>query len=864
MSAAPGDDADAKALAGDLNSEEVRTYLAERGPSVHDPFAGGGSIPLEAQRLGLRVAATDLNPVALTLNLALVGVPPLFAGSQPIGPTGSGVRQTKMGTKSMRGAQGLAEDFRRYGHVLGEKAERQLARYYPEVPVDDALLKFADSDCRRLRSQKETRVRVLAWLWARTVRSPDPAFSDVDVPLVTSFILSKKKGQEAWIEPVVSGKRYYFRVHEGEAPKEAGSGTKTGRGTFRCLVSGAPISGSYIRSHAQETGLGECLLAAVVLVGRKRIFAPATDEMRTVAASCRPEWGPEELVTTPSHDVDRLPMYGMRRWRDAFTNRQLLFLSTLADLLADVRERVEADAIDAGWPKGVPLREGGSGALAYSEAIHLLLGLAISKTTVFHNTLARWRAGEGKSAPAFGRQAIPMVWDFPELNPFAGAGGDFKGVVDGAAKAIEQLPASPSSIVRQQDARSKAEMISGYVVNTDPPYYDNVGYADLSDFFYVWLRRTCRRIMPEWYGTMLTPKGSELVASPHRHGGIGAARQFFEGGMGAAIAALRSETDPNTPLVIYYAFKQSTTSNKGTSSTGWETFLQGVVDADLMVTGTWPVRTEGSTRLTSMGTNSLSSSIVLVARARGATSEVATRGDLRRRLRAEMPSALHALQKGNVAPVDMAQAAIGPGMEIFSRYSRVLDTDGSPLTVRAALRLINEIMDEIQGEEEATLDAATRFAATWFASHAYDVGSFGDAETLAKARTVSVAGVEQAGLLKSAAGKVRLLTRAELPDDWDPATDSTLTVWECCQHLIKRLELGETEAAALMLEMGTKAEHARILAYRLYTICERKNWAEEGRAYNSLVIAWPELERLAAAGKTESMGGTQTGLFGEE
>jgi len=846
-----GDARDEAVLADDVAPETVRAYLAEVLPPVHDPFAGGGSIPLEAQRLGLRAIATDLNPVAVMINKALIEIPPKFAGRAPVGPPLPGKGQRRLGVGGWPGATGLAEDVRRYGAWMREEAFRRIGHLYPKVEITAAMA-AGRPDLEPYVGEART---VIAWLWARTVASPDPAFGGVLVPLVSNFFLSTKKGREVWVEPVVEGCEYRFEIRRGrpEDPAQIRMGTKLGRGAnFGCIVSGTPIEPSYIKAEGKAGRMGARLMAVVLEGNRTRLYVAPTEEQERIAASAEPGWRPGGEIARRMTGGNCTP-YGLTTFGDLFTPRQLVALTTFSDLVLEARERAIADARAAG----------DRSAIAYGDAVAVYLAFASSKTVDRNTTLCAWESKMTRLRGTFGRQALPMVWDYVETNPFAGAGGDFYGTSVSLCEVLDKLSEpSQGGQAEQCDASLECERSSIAILSTDPPYYDNIGYADLSDFFYVWLRRSLRAIYPKLFGTMLVPKASELVATPYRHGGKAEAEAFFLDGMTRAIEAMVRATPKAVPVTIYYAFKQSELKTEGLSSTGWETFLDAVLRAGFSVTGTWPVRTELSNRMIASGTNALASSIVLVCRKRPTGAPTITRGDFRRLLKGELPGALKALQKGNIAPVDLAQASIGPGMAVFSRHARVLEADGTPMTVRAALQLIHQVMDEVRGEEEGELDRDTRFAVTWLESHGFEAGPYGEAETLATARSVSVAGVQEAGILHAAAGKVRLLTRDDLPDDWDPATDARLTVWEATQHLIKRLDSGgEGAAAALLAQLGPVGERARDLAYRLYTLCERRGWAEEARAYNGLVIAWPALENLAGGAGAPPEVATQAGLF---
>jgi len=581
-----------------------------------------------------------------------------------------------------------------------------------------------------------------------------------------------------------------------------------------------------------------------------RVYLPPTPEHEAIAREAKPTWKPETPLA-PDPRALWTPPYGLTTYGDLFTPRQLEALVTFSDLVGEAMERVRRDALAAGLPDdGVPLRNGGTGAQAYAEAVGVYLGFAINKLADRGSTICGWDSSRDSLRNTFGRQAIPMVWDYAEANPFSKSSGSYDNAVDQSAKVIaEYLPAKVGGTSSQADAALQS-VSAGKVISTDPPYYDNIGYADLSDFFYVWLRRSLRPVCPDLFATLAVPKAEELVATPYRHGSKEKAEQFFLDGMTQAMHRLAEQAHPAFPVTIYYAFKQSETeSAEGTSSTGWETFLDAVIRAGFAITGTWPMRTELSNRMIGSGTNALASSIVLVCRPRPADAPTATRREFVQALKAELPAALAELQRANIAPVDLAQAAIGPGMAVYTRYARVLDAEGRPVSVREALALINATLDEALAEQEGDFDADTRWAIAWFEQHGFGEGEFGVAETLSKAKNTSVAGLAEAGLLESKRGKVRLLKPAEMPVDWNPATDLRLTAWEVVHHLIRALEAGgESGAATLVGKLGAKAETARELAYRLYTLCERKKRAAEALSYNALVQSWPEIVRLAREG----------------
>ena len=828
-------------------------------PAFHDPFAGGGALPLEAQRLGLEAYASDLNPVAVLINKAMIEIPPSFAGRRPVNPE---ARNDKaLFQKTWHGAQGLAEDVRYYGEWMCNEAEKRIGHLYPKVEITAELAK-GRPDLKPLVGQKLT---VMAWLWARTVKSPNPAFGDVDVPLASTFMLSTKAGKEAYVEPFVEAGGYRFTVKVGKPndAEVAKNGTKLARGaTFRCLMSGTPIAADYIRSEAQGGRMGARLMAIVAEGSRGRVYLAPTPDHEAVPRTAIPAWKPELKVPTPCHDVDRLPMYGMPTWGDAFTPRQLAALSTLSDLVQGARERVKRDALAAGLPDdGQPVAAGGTGATAYGDALAVYLAFLVNQVANHSSSVCGWNSANTQMRSVFARQAIPMVWDYAESNPFCDSSGSFNNLHERQVKGFETLGGEPAGHGCQLDANKQA-MSTDRLVSTDPPYYDNIGYADLSDFFYVWLRRSLRPVFPELFATLAVPKAEELIASPYRHGSRAKAEAFFLHGMTQAMHRLADQAHPAFPVSIYYAFKQSETESvEGTSSTGWETFLDAVVRAGFGLTGTWPMRTEKQGRVVGNDTNALASSIVLVCRPRASDASTATRREFVGALKAELPTALAHLQRSNIAPVDLAQAAIGPGMAVYTRYAQVLDAAGKPMTVREALSLINQTLDEVLTEQEGDFDADSRWALAWFEQSGFAEGDFGVADVLARAKNSSVGGLVEAGVVESKSGKVRLLKPRELPDDWDPADDTRLTAWEMVHHLVRLLDTGESAAAELVTKLGSKAEIARELAYRLYTLCERKKRAQEALSYNALVQSWPEITRLAREGGAPRS--AQGGLFGD-
>jgi putative DNA methylase len=736
---------------------------------------------------------------------------------------------------------------------MRDEAERRIGHLYPKIEITADMVDDPENprpDLAKYVGGKP--LTVIAWLWARTVKSPNPAFAAVDVPLASTFLLSTKAGKEAYVEPVIEGGTYRFRVKVGkpEDTEAAKNGTKLARANFACLMSGAPISGDYTKAEGKAGRMGARLMAIVAEGERGRVYLAPTAEMEAKALTALPTWEPEGDIPTRMTGGNCTP-YGLTTWGDLFTPRQLVALTTFSDLVEEARERMRRDAIPAGLPDDrKALEQGGAGATAYADAVGVYLAFAISKLSDRGSTICTWFTERDSTRNTFARQSIPMTWDYAELNTLLDGTGSFLGAVEWTAESIQGVAAgfgSSFGASDQFDATSQSVSIRK-LVSTDPPYYDNIGYADLSDFFYVWLRRSLKPVFPNLFTTLAVPKNEELVATPYRHGSKEKAEIFFLDGMTQAMRRLAEQAHPAFPVTIYYAFKQAETKkgDAGTTNTGWDTFLAAVIEAGFAITGTWPMRTELGNRMIGSGTNALASSIVLVCRKRPADAPTATRREFITALKTELPTALAHLQRGNIAPVDLAQAAIGPGMAVYTRYAQVLDAEGKPLPVRAALALINQTLDEALAEQEGDFDADTRWALTWFEQMAFNEGEYGVAEQLATSKNTSVSGLADAGILRSKAGKVRLLKPAEFPAGWDPTTDKRLTVWEMVHQLIRALESGgETAAAALLAKLGSESETARELCYRLYTLCERKKRANEAMAYNGLVQSWPEIARLA-------------------
>jgi putative DNA methylase len=835
----------------DANADHPRAkelFDRHKLPAFHDPFAGGGALPLEAQRLGMESYASDLNPVAVLINKAMIEIPPRFAGRPPINPEAR--RDKKLFAGEWKGAHGLAEDVRYYGRWMRDEAERRIGHLYPQIEITAEMAKQRP-DLKSLMGQKLT---AIAWLWARTVRSPNPAFADVDVPLASTFMLSTKPGKEAYVAPVIEPGGYRFTVKMGKPQdaEAANSGTKLARGAnFCCVMSGTPISSDYIYAEANAGRMGARLMACVAEGERGRVYLAPTPEQEAAAINARPEWKPEVAMPENPRWFSP-PLYGLKTYGDLFTPRQLVALTTFSDLVGEAMRRIQSDALTADvLDDGKSLQDLGTGATAYAEAVGIYLGCALSRLASYNNTICHWNMKGGSVAQIFARQAIPMSWDFIEVSLLQKMSGNWMGGIEWVSDVFANLEASLLVGSASQADATQQTLSCDRLVSTDPPYYDNIGYADLSDFFYVWLRRSLRSVLPGLFDTLAVPKSEELVATPYRHGSKEVAEKFFLDGMTHALHRIAEQAHPSFPVSIYYAFKQSETENStGTASTGWETFINAVIRAGFEIRGTWPMRTEKQGRMVGNDTNALASSIVLVCRKRDADAKPTTRREFVAALKRELPEALRLLQGGNIAPVDLSQAAIGPGMAVYTRYSRVLDATGKAMSVREALALINQTLDEVLSEQEGDFDAETRWALAWFDQHGFADGEYGMAELLSKAKNTGVDGMRQAGILASKGGKVRLIKPDELPADWDPEVDPRQNVWEMTHHLVRALGSGEPAAAQLVRKLGGKAEVARELAYRLYTVCERKKRAAEALSYNALVQSWPEITRLARESKS--------------
>lgn len=800
-------------------------------PEFLDPFAGGGAIPLEAQRLGLKAHASDLNPVAVMINKAMIEIPPKFQGLPPVNPEA----RAKLGSElAWKGSTGLAEDVRYYGEWMKEEAFKRIGHLYPKAKLPNG-----------------TDATVIAWIWARTVKCPNPACG-CEMPLVNSFSLSKKKGNEYWIVPeVVQGKIQYRVSNEGLAPKSI----KVSRGgQFRCVSCGNITKSEYIHREFCEDRTGRHLLAIVAEGKNNRVYLSPNDSHFEIANCSMPETYPEAEMNQKCTDLISGRGYGFEYWHELFTNRQLVALTTFSNLVAEAQQKAYEDAVMAGIADDdIGLDAGGSGAKAYGEAVGVYLAFLVDQMANHSSSICSWNSVNTQMRNVFSRQAIPMVWDYAECNIFSSSSGSFNNLHERMIKAFNNLPIKTLQSTASQFDATKENGLRSIMVSTDPPYYDNIGYADLSDFFYVWMRRSLRNTFPRLFSTMLVPKVEELVATPYRfNGDKEKARDFFEEGMLKTFKQVYKYTRDDIPVTIYYAFKQSETgaedeeetdgSQITTASTGWDTMLSAIIQAGFAITGTWPIRTEKLGRVIGIGANALASSIVIVCRKRIPSTSFVTRKDFLATLRRELKPALVQLQHANIAPVDLAQSAIGPGMAVYSRNGKVLDADGTPMSVRSALQIINQLIDEFFNEQEGDLDSESRFCVDLFSQVAFNPIKYGTAEVLATARSISISKLAQAGVLSSSKGSVQLNFREDLPEF--SVMNSNVT-WLVTQQITKAFEKHGIDGATKILARvsGPMAENAKALAYRLYTIAERKGWATEAYAYNVLVSSWMDIQQ---------------------
>jgi len=789
-----------------LNEAIAEIMMSTNGnpPALLDPFAGGGAIPLEAQRLGLEAHASDLNPVAVLINKAMIEIPPKFAGQPPVNPEAI----TNKIDKDWQGSRGLSEDVRYYGEWMKKKALERIGHLYPKV-----------------KDEQGKEHTVVAWIWARTVKCPNPACG-CEMPLVSSFVLSKKKGSEAYIQPNIVGKDVHYLVKQGSNAPE---GSIINRRGAKCICCDNTVDFSYIRDEARSSRLSSTLIAIVAEGKNGRLYLSPNVEQAKIAEVRPPENAPESELPHKALGIN-IRAYGFDQHRDLFTKRQLTTLTAFSSLISEAKAKIETDG----------------GSKEYAEAVSVYLAFIIDKLTDYNSSICSWHNSKELIRNTFGRQAIPIIWDYAETNPLSNSAGCFDSMLEWVVKAMSLLPAKGVGIAIQHDAQTDNGLRS-IMVSTDPPYYDNIGYADLSDFFYVWLRPSLKQAYPDLFRTMLVPKTEELVANPFKFDGSKEkAKIFFEDGMVTAFKQIKNYVREDIPLTIYYAFKQSDDDSEDKiASTGWETMLSAVIKSGFSITGTWPIRTELGNRMRSVESNALATSIVLVCRKRPIDAPICTRRELINTLKRELKPALQKLQASSIAPVDLAQSAIGPGIGVYSRFSKVLEADGTPMSVRSALQIINQELDLYYAEQEGELDRDSRFCVDLYTQCAFNDMKFGDADVLARAKNTSVDKLATHKILHSQKGVVRLLTREEIPENTE---NNDGIIWLLTQQLTRAMEKdGVVGVARITAEILTSLpEQAKALAYRLFTIAERKGWTQDAFAYNSLIIGWPEVQSKAA------------------
>lgn len=817
--------------------EEIRKSIGDDLPILYDPFCGGGAIPIEAQRLGLPTLASDLNPVAVLITKALVEIPWRFRGCMPVHPSLRG----PLHARTWERATGLAADVEAYGKWMSQQARERIGHFYPNIQLD-----------------KEGReATVIAWLWARTVHCPNP-LCDAQMPLIKSFALSAKKGKEWCLEPIVDRERKTvgFATREGKPERD---GTVTRRGAV-CIVCNEPVNLSYVRSEGKSGRIGAQMIAIVADGPRGRTYLAPSEDHARIAHSAQPAWSPD--TDLPERALGfRVQAYGMTKHRDLFTSRQLLALTTFSELVRESRECALADSIAAGLEDdGKSLESGGSAATAYADAIATYLALGVDRLSDMCNSLCGWESTKTQVRHLFLRNAIGMIWDFAEPNVFSGTAGDYSVSLANLCRALALAPANQRADVFQRDARS-VDSEPAKIISTDPPYYDNVPYADLSDFFYVWLRASLEPNYPELLASLLVPKAAELVADPTRFGDDNErARRFFEEGLGEAFRSIRASTLDVVPTTIYYAFKQAESEEQlegigeavARASVGWEAMLNALLSADFEIVGTWPMSSELANRTRGQNSNALASSIVLVCRPRSGVVPRCTRSDFLRTLRAELPDAVRRLRNASLAATDLEQAAIGPGMAVFSRFRDVLEPNGDTMTVRSALALINQELAQIVLGEIAEVDPETHFALAWFDGHFYEEAKYGEADILLKAKNANPTPLKDAGTIKAERGKFRLLEPRNTLATYSDGALNRMPAWAQLMLVIRELTMedgGVDQAAEILRTIdSTDRERLKDLAYHCYLACDRAKpkRTAEAQDFNELVATWPDLEKRVA------------------
>ncbi|WP_079181507.1 DUF1156 domain-containing protein [Streptomyces sp. Tue 6075] len=800
--------------------KRAKAVLAEQEqelPTVLDPFCGGGSTLVEAQRLGFPTIASDLNPVPALVTRVETQLVPAMLGK----PSVSGDDGVLEGT-NLDPMGGLLADVRHYAQRVEAEVKSKVGHLYEPVKSGEPV----------------------AWLWARTVPCTNPACA-IDIPLYSSPWLSKQKGREAWLKPTVEDGRVRFEIGTG-VMGEIPAATKAARGgKFTCLACGTQVDEKHLRGAGAGGLMGFQMLAMAIDDESGRRFA-AVDPGSQTSEIPMPDDAPE--MEFPERALGfRVQAYGIVKQADLYTARQVHMLGAFADAVARVPEWVKRDGGDS--DQGV--------------AIASILAICVSKLAMANSSQARWqidsRHGSAKAQPAFGRHALPMVWDFAEVNPFAKSAGGWSSQLKSMLSGINALPRGVEvGRTVQADARTAGSMVApgSALIATDPPYFAQIPYADLSDYFYVWLRRSVRGIHPDLFGTMETPKSTELIADPFRRGGSGQARQYFISGFTEVFSSLKQASRSDLPLVVIYAHRQEENKDGELASSAWDAMLEAMLSAGLCIVGTWPLHATHSSRQRGIQSNAVASYIAMICRPRPVDAGALDRRGFLQALRRELPERIKPLQQSSIPAVDLGQAAIGPGMEIFSRYARVTEPDGTAMTVSAALRQINRALNEILSEYEEDFDSDTSWCIEWFRDYQWDAGGFGEADKRANRYNTSVPGLVHAGVVKAAAGKAALIKPTDLPGAYDPATDGRLTIWEVAMHLSRLIEgkgpgTGIDAAGELLARARTRPEidedTVKGLAYLLHNICENRGWTESQRWFNNLVSSWPDLQTAARA-----------------
>ncbi len=783
----------------------VLQYLRDHCPAVYDPFCGGGSIPLEAQRLGLRARASDLNPLPVLLNKAMIELPPQFHNQKPVNPdadplgmfTGTGRKRTRVPWK---GTAGLADDIRYYGAWMREEAYKRIGHLYPKAELPDG-----------------TAATVVAWLWARTVPCVNPA-CDLQMPLMRTFQLSKRSGNEHWVKPIIDRESntisWVVQTNDEGVPRST-----VNRNGASCIGCGATVKLPYIREQAKTGNMGEIMTAVVAEGEHRKLYQSPTKADIQVTPYAKPTWQPRGKLPNQAMNL-RVQGYGITDWYELFIERQLTALTTFSDLVKEVHVRISQDGRKT----------------EYANAVCTFLSLVIGRATDGNSSFAFWRNSGENIEGVFARQVIPMMWDFPEANPFSNSTQNWMSQVEWVAKAVGNFPTSTNNgEVYQADATTTPYAIDAPIIITDPPYYDNIGYADLSDFFYIWLRPILRDTYPELFAGIATPKEDEILANRLRFKNHNV---HFEKLLGKAFLQMRQHCPDKFPTSIFYAYKQQEGEENEEISTGWEKMLTALVNAGFQIVATWPMRTEQPKALKT-GINALASSVVLVCRPRSESAPAVTRTEFLQELKREMTPALDQLTRiANIRPVDLAQAAIGPGMEVYSRYSKVTRISGEIVSIREVLMHINNEITAYHEKETGELDPETQFCLTWLQQHGYTEGSFGDADVLSKARDVDTATMHNKVLLRDR-GKVRLLR----PEEYvDRENSEDMTAWEGCLRMVWHLSSEERSGGVSGCTAVARAmrdyESAKRLARVLYAYYDARGDAESAARYNNLVTQW--------------------------